>query len=215
MSVLLADIQTALEKRYDVSVPYRVENFVLHDSAQFVELSGNTPASPEVLLLQESENNLDLTLFLDSCVMDSARQSDWQQEWSGERFSDHCIVLEGVSHFLYLVWNAHHDRAVKVHELEVQAEVDKFVFATLIANRADLPVPQLLTRLFKRVSYREGLSAELCARYESANYFAALYCQWLASEFEFFTDNGELRAELARFYRLTGSAKINRIKALH
>lgn len=69
---MLASIQNALETRYDVSVPYRVENFVLHDSEQFEELCGDTPAAPEVLLLQESDDNLDLTLFLDSCVMDNA-----------------------------------------------------------------------------------------------------------------------------------------------
>lgn len=212
---MLADIQAALESRYDVSVPYRVENFVLHDSKQFVELSGDTPASPEVLLLQETDDNLDLTLFLDACVMENTSQGNWQQDWSGDSFNEHCIVLEGVSHFLYLVWNAHYNRSINELELEVQAEVDKFVFAALIANKEGLPVPQLLTRLFESVTYRETLSAELKTRYESANRFASLYCQWLYEEFELCADNGELRAELARFYRLIGAAKINRIKSLH
>jgi len=212
---MLADIQAALETRYDVSVPYRVENFVLHDSEQFVELSGDAPDAPEVLLLQENEDNLDLTLFLDSCVMENASKTNWQEEWTGDCFNDHCIVLEGVSHFLYLVWNAHYDRAINVLELEVQAEVDKFVFAALIANRSGQAIPHLITRLFEQVTYRDGLSDQVRARYESANRFAALYCQWLYEEFEFCTSNGELRAELARFYRLIGSAKINRIKALH
>ena len=212
---MLASIQNALEIRYDVSVPYRVENFVLHDSEQFEELCGDTPAAPEVLLLQESDDNLDLTLFLDSCVMDNASKTNWKDDWLGDGFSDHCIVLEGVSHFLYLVWNAHYDRAVSVLELEVQAEIDKFVFAALIANRAGLPIPNLLTRLFEQVSYRGSLSAEVKLRYESANRYAALYCQWLYEEFQFYTSNRELRAELARFYRLTGSAKIERIRNLH
>ncbi len=212
---MLADIQAALESRYDVSVPYRVENFVLHDTEQFVELCGDVPTAPEVLLLQENDDNLDLTLFLDSCVMENASKVDWQADWSGNSFNDHCIVLEGVSHFLYLVWNAHYDRAVNVLELEVQAEVDKFVFSALMANETGLPIPQLLTRLFEQVSYREGLSDELKSRYESANHFAAQYCQWLSEEFKICTTNAELRAELARFYRLIGASKINRIRNLH
>jgi len=212
---MLADIQIALETRYDVSVPYRVENFVLHDSAQFVELCGDSPAAPEVLLLQEGDDNLDLTLFLDSCVMDKTDKANWQKDWSGDRFSDHCIVLEGVSHFLYLVWNAHYNRSVNELELEVQAEVDKFVFAALIVNSESMPVSALHTRLFEDVTYRSGMSDELKSRYECANHFAALYCQWLYEEFEFCTGNGKLRAELARFYRLIGSAKISRIKELH
>lgn len=215
MSYLLADIQAALETRYDVSVPYRVENFVLHDSEQFVELSGDSPSAPEVLLLQESEDNLDLTLFLDSCVMDSANESNWQEDWSGEKFNDHCIVLEGVSHFLYLVWNAHYDRSVNVLEMEIQAEVDKFVFAALVADGTNQSVPQLFTRLFESVSYRSELSLELKARYQSANRLAASYCRWLYQEFEFRTSNRRLRAELARFYRMIGVAKINHIKNLH
>jgi len=213
VSYLLSNIQEALESRYDVCIPYRVENFVLHDSDQFVELSGDAPDSPEVLLFQENEDNLDLTLFLDSCVMESASKIDWQQDWSGQTFDDHCIVLEGVSHFLYLVWNAHHDRAINVLELEIQAEVDKFIFSALIANQSRQPVPQLITRLFEHVSYRDGLSAELQSRYETANRFAALYCQWLYEKFEFYAGNRKLRAELARFYRLIGAAKINRIKS--
>jgi len=212
---MLADIQQALEARYDVRVPYRVEDFVLHDSEQFVELCGGSPSSPEVLLFKESDDNLDLTLFLDSCVMDKASTANWQQEWSGDSFGDHCIVLEGVSHFLYLVWNAHYDRAVNELELEVQAEVDKFVFAALIANADALSLSALHTRLFERVSYRDGMSDKLKSRYESANYFAALYCQWLYEEFDFRKSNARLRAELARFYRLIGSAKLNRIKDLH
>lgn len=212
---MLAEIQRALETRYDVRVPYRVENFVLHDSEQFVELCGDKPAAPEVLLLQEVDNNLDLTLFLDSCVMDKTSKANWQKDWSGERFSDHCIVLEGVSHFLYLVWNAHYDRAVNELELEVQAEVDKFVFAALIANTESLPVSALHSRLFQKVTYRCGMSDRLKSRYECANHFAALYCQWLYTEFDFRKSNHKLRAELARFYRLVGSAKLNRIRALH
>ncbi len=44
-------------------------------------------------------------------------------------------ALEGVSHFVYLAWNAGHDKPVSLLELEMQAEVDKYVGSYWLMRR--------------------------------------------------------------------------------
>ena len=46
-----------------------------------------------------------------------------------------CLALEGVSHFLYLIWNASFDRSVTLLEMELQAEIDKFVMLGIFLEK--------------------------------------------------------------------------------
>src|SRR5437762_13493477 len=66
--------------------------------------------------------------------------------------ADCWTALEGVSHFLYLAWNAGHDRPVSLLELEMQAEVDKYVVSYWLLRRQFPPrLPAQLPRmLFQR-----------------------------------------------------------------
>jgi len=99
-------------------------------------------------------------------------------------------------------------------ELELQAEVDKFVFSALDTESTDKrSLKKLLRRLFVDVSYADDLSAELEARYRKANACARAYCLWLSDNFELRPDNRRLRAELARFYRAHGQTKFSRIQS--
>ena len=51
--------------------------------------------------------------------------------------ADYWTALEGVSHFMYLAWNAGHDRAVSLLELELQAEIDKYVASWWLLREQD------------------------------------------------------------------------------
>lgn len=206
---LFSDLQTALQKRYDISQPYSVDKFISHDAETLGTLTGITPDTPEMLLVHQENDNLDITLFLDKAVTTSLPEKSWSEHWNGKHFDNYCIVLEGISHFVYLSWSAHHDRSVRLLELELQAEIDKFVFASLDANAQD--TRRLITRLFDDVSYRASLSKESRIRYEKANQLAQHYCLWLRDNFDLSRQNRQLTAELARFYRISGSAKFRHI----
>ena len=57
-----------------------------------------------------------------------------------------------MSHFLYVAWNAGHDKPVSLLELEMQAEVDKYVASYWLLRR-QFPGPfprELLRVLFER-----------------------------------------------------------------
>ena len=70
-----------------------------------------------------------------------------------------CKVIEGLSHFNYVVWRAGCERALSLLELELQAEVDKFVSTMQLAmdnDDAEL-VNSLHTRLFSNIRFNEAL----------------------------------------------------------
>ena len=66
---MFVDLQCTLAKRYDIHQPHSVEAFISHDAEALAKLTGVTPESPEMLLVHEDGNNLDITLFLDQAVI--------------------------------------------------------------------------------------------------------------------------------------------------
>ena len=211
---LLADLQQALQQHYDLELPHRVEDFVSHDAESLSQLTGQALDGPETLLFQQHGDNLDITLFLDPQMISEVGEKPWASHWNGRHFGHYCTILEGVSHFVYLCWNALHNRAVRPVELELQAEIDKFVVTTLSANTNNLHKhnkQHLLERLFIDVGYRSNLSPEQHNRYERANASAHSYCDYLCKNYYLAPDNNRLSAELARFYRTAGLGKFSRI----
>lgn len=206
-------VQQALQERYDLQVDYQVEHFISHDSALVERLTGQSIASQEMLLVHENQGDLDITLFLDPALMETLLEQARHQD-NSESFSNHCILLEGISHFVYLVWNAQFGRQVKPVEMELQAEVDKFVFNAL--DNTDIGVDthfkRLRNRLFKNVNYTHAPGTELYRRYCTANRYAQQYCSWLARRYEMTANDIDLNAELARFYRMGASAKFHHIR---
>ena len=48
---------------------------------------------------------------------------------------DYWTALEGVSHFVYFAWNAGYDKPVSILELEMQAEIDKYIATFTLLRR--------------------------------------------------------------------------------
>jgi len=208
----LETIQICLQQRYDVSVPYSVNQFVCHNASHLQTLCSSNTTSPEMLFYRQDGDNLDLSLYIELNLLEKIEAADMRRDWSGTLFNDCCILLEGVSHFLYLTWNAHYDRQVSLLDMELQAEVDKFVFAALETSAQ--VNGDLLERLYQQITYRDDLTSDLKRRYETANEYAHMYCTWLTENFSLQHPDRTLAAELARFYRLNGSAKKQHIKNL-
>lgn len=202
----LTTLQLVLESYYDIDPPYCISEFVCH-SAQTETGSAQCKGTvPEMLVFREDSTNLDISLFLNASLLEGIDNHNYKNHWYSRNFENGCILLEGVSHFLYMVFNAHHDRQVSMLDLEVQAEIDKFIFSALHIDNT-CSVDSLLQRLFCNISYREEMSSELRYRYERANELGYAYCQWLADNFELRANNKSLLAEISKIYRLNGSTK--------
>lgn len=212
----LESLQTRLEQLYDLTVPYRVSDFLVTDPALARALSANTHDAPEALLLQQSAEGIDLSLFIDQAVLDRLEDHDPAAPWPAGALQDWWVAMEGVSHFLAVVWRALRSRATTAVELELQAEVDKFVLTAwaLGETHGTAALPSLHDALFRRSRPRDDLEQPLQNRYRHASDLASSYCNRLPRQHRVWPPGGELLGELRRFYRLDWHSKERHIRRL-
>ena len=196
-----------------------MDDFLISDPAiaQSLETEANTRNSPEKLLVRQDGEQVDIALYIDHDIVTRLKQDDPTERLHGGNLADFCTTLEGISHFLYLTWNAGHERGVSLLELEMQAEVDKFVASAFLFGSQDSGyIPGTLsTWLFDNPSFADELDAESLTRYQNANYYASKYCSYLENQFLRERRGGSMVNELRRFYRLRQKQKIERIKSTH
>ncbi len=215
--MVLRQLQSLLAGIYDVPLAHDVAQFLLTDRSQ---LPAEFRASPtdEQLLVADDEAGLALGLFLEPAVLARLDAANPLDALNGANLADYWTALEGVSHFVYLAWNAGHDRPVSLLELELQAEVDKYVSSVQLLRAQDprrFPV-ELHRVLFERTRVSPELAGERTGLYRRANQYAARFCRHLGELLEPASVRAQALAatELRRFYRLTSARKIRHIECL-
>jgi len=123
---LLRQFQAMLAGIYDLPAGEDVVRYLLTDRARLPAALHGSPAE-EQLLVAEEPDGLALGLYLAPDLLARLARRDPCAGLEGGNLADCWTALEGVSHFTYLGFHARHDRPVSLHELELQAEVDKFV----------------------------------------------------------------------------------------
>jgi hypothetical protein len=210
-------MQGQLGRLYDVELQHDVRDYLVTDRAFLTALTAGNPgrSAEEQLIVVETEGAVDVALYLDQGVLERLVAADPRHGISGANLADFWTVLEGVSHFHYLAWNAGFDKPVTLLELEMQAEVDKYVSTRLLLQAqpdATLGGP-LLRRLFDEPALDPALGPEEIDRYQAASALAGRYCAGLESRFPGVAFTQELLRELRTFYRLPQTAKIGRIRS--
>ena len=123
---------------------------------------------------------------------------------------------EGVSHFVYVAWNTGYDKPVTLLELELQAEVDKYVLcAWLLREQGAGRFPRELHRvLFERARVDPVAAAGRIGLYHTASNYAARFCRRVAALLERKRHGvtRDLMAELRRFYRWGNVRKMRHIE---
>lgn len=215
MGELLRALQDLLEALYGVSVCVDVRDFLVTDPGTVQSLEGDGGrVVDEKLLVYQSGDELALALYLDAGLLERLAESDPTRRLSAANFADFCTVIEGISHFNYVAWSAASDRAVTLLELEMQAEVDKYVSArTLVASQPRSSRVDVFDRLFGELRYHADLSAEELDRYRDASRFAGSYCRSLESRFDAVGLARGMVRELRAFYRLPQPAKLSLIRS--
>lgn len=210
---MLAQLQTLLTDFYDLDVSHDVADFLITDEKLAVALDGGARQSDEKLLIAENGIYAEVSLFLHADLMERLAGNDPVSGLNGDNLADFWTAFEGVSHFIYFAWRASIDMPMTLFEMELQAEIDKFVAtALLLRQQGERPPKSLHHWLFELPSFARNLDAEQLARYERANYYAAKYCEKLWPKLE--REREELlQRELRRFYRLPNPAKIGHIEA--
>jgi hypothetical protein len=213
---VLADIQRLLAGIYDLDPGHDVRDFVVTRRAQLP--AAIDESQDETLLVAALPGELGMTLFLDAALLQRLEQHDPLAHLGNENLADWWTALEGVSHFLYVAHNANHDRDVDRLELELQAEVDKYV-GTLLVLRAQAPAHrplELHPLLFARTRidpHRAGPHVHL---YAAASREAARFCRRVERGLTKVRGPFAQAAlsELRRFYRWSTRRKLEHIAAV-
>lgn len=212
---MLANLQKYLTDIYRTDHGLSVTDFLITDPGLAAVLGSGAlaPDTDESVLLAQDKHGLALSLYLDEEVLERLERADPLTTLRPEQLDDFCKVLEGISHFNYICWRARQDKPVRLLELEMQAEVDKFVASWLLAlEQQDYELARRLHGwLFEQVRFNPGLDPEQAERYRAANDYAARFCHGLAARLH--RDGDRTLDELRRFYRLSQNEKISHIHA--
>ena len=98
---------------------------------------------------------------------------------------------------------------VSLLELEMQAEVDKWVVCLLVTDPAAASSAAWRHRLYDDCAFEPDLDDDERDRYRAANDNAARYARWLEARFVAPGRIPELLAELRRFWRLPLAGKLS------
>jgi hypothetical protein len=172
----------------------RIERYyALENAPDVVEFAtAGAAGEREVLLVKESDAALELALVVPGAQPRAGANDLWLQ------------LLEGVSHFVFVAERARTGLPATQLELELQAEVDKFVLLALEPRRSDRERALALhRRLFAEPSFLHAPDTELGRRYRLAHELAERLAARLLER-----RPDEARALLRRFYRAGQTEKI-------
>lgn len=212
---MISQLQDHLTSIYRVDPGYDVRDFLITDPALARILADGSliPDTEESVLLREGKDGLSLSVFLDSAMLSRLHETNPLLQLQARHLNDLWTVLEGISHFNYIAWRARKNRSVSLLELEMQAEIDKFVSTFLLASSQE--DKELAVRLhgwlFDQVSFNPALNKEQQQRYRTANNYAARFCHGIRKRLS--RNSREGLAELRYFYRLSQHDKISHIHA--
>jgi len=209
-------LQGIIERTYDLENRHRLTDFLVTcpEFARGFGFRADGAGGTERVLVAQDAGGMDLAVYLDQNVVSRLGQQNPIESLHDGNLEDFWTAIEGVSHFVYLIWNATRLRQVTRLELELQAEVDKFVTtALLVAAQQGGRVPaDLHAWLFDLWRLDDSVQGEDADRYTCANRYAGRYCRRLAKNY--LRLGGEsLFPEIRRFYRFTQSRKMRHIES--
>jgi len=211
----LQQLQGLLTGIYDLPLRYNVYDFLFTERACLPEGMRDSRTDEQVLVRDEGDT-AGVGLFLDAHLLARLAAANPLQTLNAANIADYWTALEGVSHFLYLAWNTGHDRQVCLSELELQAEIDKYVSSWWLLREQDpARYPAELHRLlFERTHIDATLAGGRRELYREANQYAARFCRRLQRQLSTgeVSERREALTELRRFYRLSHERKVSHIQ---
>lgn len=214
---MLRPLQHLLETIYDAPSGRDVRDFLVTERRHLPRERRADAADEELVLVQRRRESY-LALYIDAALLARLAQRDPLKALDSSNIADFWTALEGVSHFSYLMWNARHARPVSQLDLELQAEVDKYI-ASYWLLRVQYPghVPRELYRLlFESTCVNPRLSPARQQMYAAASAYAGRFCAALQQPL--LSNRPALRrraiAALRRFYRLGTPGKLRQVQAL-
>jgi len=171
------------------------------DVTDFIRLA--EAGARETMLVRQSHEALEIALVLPlASALEVSLAHPEADTW--------LQLVEGVSHFVYVVERARTSLPATQLELELQAEVDKFVVLALNhPGVGPAHARSVHDGLFEHVRFLHPANTEAGQRYRLANGLAARFVARLVEQ----RAPGCVRRELCRFYRSGQADKIRLAQA--
>ncbi|MBM4357255.1 MAG: hypothetical protein FJ096_04020 [Deltaproteobacteria bacterium] len=162
----------------------------------FIEVRAD--AGRERVLVREGAGEVELRVELPAAALEPGATLDLV-----------CQAVEGVSHFVLLAERARCELPTTHLELEMQAEVDKFLVLGVLPEPAPaLERARLRYRLFADVRFTDEEGTVEGDRYRLASRIAERFVRRLEAEFLGRSRHRELREHLRRFFRAGQTRKL-------
>lgn len=175
--MIIERLQHLFTRLYDLPTVPDIAAYLITTgpAPRYERIAGNRFPKREAVFVKECDDALELGLYLHPQILKRLEASG--QQWP---IDDLSCAAEGVSHFLYLSDRYQHGRSCSLLELELQAEVDKFLALHLLTLESTGTIPpDLFARQFNSPDYDAELSADEIERYQTASHFAAKFCRAL------------------------------------
>ena len=183
---VLQGIQDLLEELNGVTTEVDVRDYIVSSDIR-AEIPGAVESIPEQLFISENDDEMELALYIEPGILEALQSDLPQSRLHNGNIENFCIAVEGVSHFVKVVWSAQVGRTVSALELEIQAEVDKFVGAWRLLETQGMPrahaARALKKLLFEQYDLREEVPREEAERYHLATKVARGFCETLIQRY--------------------------------
>jgi hypothetical protein len=212
--MILSTIQKQLEQLYQLNLHINVEDFLIdREMLCTIYPHFKTQALPqELLLVNSQEETHDIGLFVEPSVLENLKADDPQRTLDQNNLEDFLTAVEGVSHFVYLAQHVLTDHPVTELELEIQAEVDKYLLCLLYETpSAPLAPRKILRGLFHSYRLMSSLTDEQKERYHMAHRVAYRFCQALGRHCQSLSHLSQRLHGLRAFFHATLGEKLHAI----
>jgi len=215
--MILKQLQDLIGDIYDVRITQDVYDFLVTDRGKLPPAVRSSASDEQLIVAQPTAmGEVGMSLYLDPALLERLQRADPIASLHVGNVADCWTALEGVSHFLYVAWNAGHDKPVSLLELEMQAEVDKYVASYWLLRRQfpERFPAELMRLLFERTRIDPDLTEGREDLYREATRYAQRFCRKLEQSLRGSraAADREVLAELRRFYRLTNARKVAHIE---
>lgn len=211
---LIKTIQQQLESLYGIRTGASAADYLIskNDLSTLMPdtMADNLPKELFLVNPEPHDDTIEVALYLaeDLCV--NLQTHDPMQTLSTENISDFCTLIEGVSHFVYYLHKASLEYSITQLEMELQAEIDKFLLLSLLTHSNQKDNEMIMDLLFEDYLLHDHLTDDQKIRYNTATELARKYCFQVSQNIK--TEGLPLTLKKVRkFYPMTQEQKIRSI----
>ena len=177
--MILNDIAHALSELYALERLPDVGEFYItqpmYDAYCAEQPHLNTTAR-EALIIEATPAATHVGLYIDPHIVATLTAHNPIHSLDHSNFDTACVAIEGVSHLLCAWWKLQREIPFTLLELELQAEIDKYLLCSSWIRQQGGSATLLLSQLFERYTLLGGMSASEAQRYHRASQLAFRYC---------------------------------------